>query len=95
MTIPDVSALTLDEKIGQMCCFGWGGADSLYRLNEQARAGIREMKAGGLIVMGRNVQPAAEGTDAESLPPVDVRAVRALLDEAQALADRLGALEHA
>ena len=89
MTIPDVSVLTLEEKIGQMCCFGWGGADSLYRLNEQARACIRGMKAGGLIVMGRNVQPAgaAPGTGAEGLPPVDVRAVRAMLDEALALAD--------
>jgi beta-N-acetylhexosaminidase len=80
--IPDVSDLTLDEKIGQMLCFGWGGPDSLLAVNEQAREAVRDLKAGGMIVMGRNVQP-----QTRPLPPIDAAGVRAMLDELQSLAD--------
>lgn len=52
MTMP-IDNLTLDEKIGQMLCFGWSS-------DAQADACVREMKAGGMIVMGRNVGPEIE-----------------------------------
>ena len=82
MTVPDISDLTLDEKIGQMLCLGWRGDDCLQNVNAQAIACVRDLKAGGLIVMGRNVQ--ASTTPA---PPIDVAGVRAMLDELQHLAD--------
>ncbi len=81
--IPDLDRLSLEEKIGQMLCFGWRGGDALHAVNAQARACVREMKVGGMVVMGRNVQ--APGP--RSLPPVDVAAVRAMLRELQSLAD--------
>lgn len=65
--------MTLDQKIGQMCCFGWGGADSRARVNAQAAACVGDLHAGGMIVMGRNIGP-------------DIAAVRATLDELQSLA---------
>jgi beta-N-acetylhexosaminidase len=81
--IPDVSDLTLEEKVGQMLCLGWGGPDSFERVNEQAWACVRDLKAGGMIVMGRNVQP--QGV--RPVPSVNVGAVRAMLDELDGLTD--------
>ncbi len=83
MNLPTVSDLTLAEKIGQMLCLGWRGDDSLLNVNAQARACVRDLKAGGLIVMGRNVQ-AAQTTP---VPPINVPRVRAMLDELQGFAD--------
>lgn len=80
--VPELDSLTLEEKIGQMLCFGWQGDDSLLRVNAQARECVREMKAGAMVVMGRNVQ-----AQTKPLPPVDVSGVRAMLDEMQGLAD--------
>ena len=77
-SIPRISDLTLDEKIGQMLCLGWGGSDSLLTVNAQAREAVTELRAGGMIVMGRNVQ-ASSG-------PIDAAGVRAMLDELQSLA---------
>jgi beta-N-acetylhexosaminidase len=79
--LPDVADLTLDEKIGQMLCLGWRGDDSLLHVNAHARACVRDLRAGGMIVMGRNVQQ-----QARDAPPMDVPAVRAMLDELQGLA---------
>jgi beta-N-acetylhexosaminidase len=80
--IPDVSDLTLAEKIGQMLCLGWAAPDCLLNVNEQARECVRTMKAGGMVVMGRNVSPPVR-----PLPPIDAIGVRDMLDEMQALAD--------
>lgn len=79
--VPDISSLTLEEKIGQMLCLGWGGADSLLTVNAQARECVLELKAGAMVVMGRNVQQAGQ-----PLPPIDAGGVRALLEELQSLA---------
>ncbi len=81
--IPDISALSLEEKIGQMLCFGWRGDDSLHAVNAQAVECVREMKVGAMIVMGRNVQR----QDVKPPPPVDAPAVRAMLDELQSRAE--------
>jgi beta-N-acetylhexosaminidase len=80
--IPNVSGLTLEEKIGQMLCLGWSVPDCLLNINEQARECIRGMKAGGMVVMGRNVSPPVRPA-----PPIDAAGVRRMLDEMQALAD--------
>lgn len=80
--IPDLDALSLDEKIGQMLCFGWRGDDCLHAVNAHARECIREMRVGGMVVMGRNVQR----QDTRPPPPVDLPAVRAMRDEMQELA---------
>ena len=82
MTIPDLDGLTLEEKVGQMLCFGWRGDDSLYAVNAHARECVGGMKVGGMVVMGRNVQAAGKPA-----PPVDPAAGRAMLDELQRLAD--------
>lgn len=82
-SVPSLSSLTLEEKIGQMLCFGWRGDDCLRAVNDQARACVQEMRVGGLVVMGRNVQEQG----APNPPPIDVRAVRAMLDALQNLAD--------
>jgi beta-N-acetylhexosaminidase len=79
--LPDVSDLTLEEKIGQMLCLGWGGPDSLLNVNEQAQGCVRDLKAGGMILMGRNVQP-----QVKPLPDIDAAGVRAMLDELQSFA---------
>jgi beta-N-acetylhexosaminidase len=60
---------------------GWGGNDSLLAVNAQARACIEEMHCGGLIVMGRNVQ-----AQTKPLPPMNPGAIKAMLDEAQGMA---------
>lgn len=80
-TIPDAADLTLEEQIGQMLCLGWGGDGALLGVNEQARECVQEMRAGGMIVMGRNVSPSVR-----PLPPIDAAGVRAMLDELQSLA---------
>ena len=81
VTLPAVGDLSLEDKIGQMLCLGWGGPDSLCAVNDQARECIRDLRAGSAIVFGRNVQP-----QTKPLPPIDAAAVRAMLDELQALA---------
>jgi beta-N-acetylhexosaminidase len=82
MTIPEVSALTLEEKIGQMLCLGWGGEDSLLQVNAQARACVTEIRAGGMVVMGRNVAPLTKPQ-----PPIDALGVQAMLRQLNAMAD--------
>lgn len=79
--IPNLSDLTLEEKIGQMLCLGWGGDGALHGPNEQARVCIEDLHAGGMVLMGRNVSP-----QVKPLPPVDVPAVSAMLDTVQDLA---------
>jgi beta-N-acetylhexosaminidase len=78
-SLPELADLSLEAKIGQMLCLGWGGPDSLLSVNVQAREGVCEMQAGAMIVMGRNVQPAGGAS-------MDAAAVRAMLDELQTLA---------
>lgn len=80
-SLPEIDDLTLEEKIGQMLCLGWGGADSLLQINEQARECVRDLRAGGMIVMGRNVQ-----AQTKPLPPIDAAGVSAMLEELQSLA---------
>ncbi len=79
-TVPDVDELTLGAQIGQMLCLGWGGEDCLANVNAQARWAVTEAQAGGVILMGRNVQ-------AQTPPsPPDVYNIRAMTDELQNLA---------
>ncbi len=82
LSFPEVSDLTLEEKIGQMLCLGWGGDDSYLAVNDQARACVSDLKAGGMIVMGRNVQ--SSGTET-----IDAAAVRTMIADLQALAPRI------
>lgn len=81
MTLPDVDTLTLEEKIGQMLCLGWSGEGAFLDVNEQARICIQELKAGGMVVMGRNLSPSVK-----PLPPIDAPGVRGMLDELNSLA---------
>lgn len=80
--LPTLDDLSLEEKIGQMLCLGWGGGDSYLAVNAQARRCMTELHAGGMIVMGRNVSPA----HVKPLPPIDAAGVRTMLDELQSLA---------
>jgi len=50
--------LTLEEKIGQLLMFGWQGETAEENLKASAHAKIivDEFKAGGIIILGRNVQ---------------------------------------
>ncbi len=81
-SIPEVPDLTLEEKIGQMLCLGWSAPDCLLQMNEQARECIAEMKAGGMIIMSRNVSH-----NQQPLPPVDSEAVSNMLHEMQSAAE--------
>lgn len=81
MTLPDISDLTIEEKIGQMLCLGWAGEGCLLGVNEQARVCVQELKAGGMVVMGRNISPSVK-----PLPPIDATGVRSMLDELNGLA---------
>ena len=74
--LPTVADLTLEQKIGQMLCLGWGGAGALCAINEQARRCVGELGAGGMIVMGRNVAGPGAGA-------IDAGAVRAMLAQLQ------------
>ena len=78
----DVADLSLAEKIGQMLCLGWGGDGSYLAVNDQARACVTELNAGGMIVMGRNVV----ASDTET---IDTAAVRAMLTDLQKLSPRI------
>lgn len=74
--IPEVSVLSREEKIGQVLCLGWSEAaqkDDARTVNAHARAVVEEMRAGSLVLMGRNV-----GTP---------EPLRALIGEMNALAD--------
>jgi len=71
--------MTLEEKIGQLCCFGWHGCTTL---DEQARTCVQELHAGGMIVMGRNLHD----TRQKPAPDIDAAAVREMLDALQSLA---------
>lgn len=81
ITLPDVDDLSLDEQIGQMLVLGWGGPDSLCRVNEQADLCVRELHAGGMILMGCNVQE-----QTRPLRPIDAAGVRAMTDDLQSRA---------
>lgn len=72
-------SLSLEERVGQLCCFGWHGCT---RLDEQARVCVQELHAGAMVVMGRNLHD----TSQRPAPPIDAPAVRAMLDALQALA---------
>ena len=56
MQLPQVDDLSLDEQIGQMLFLGWGGPNCLTQTNAQAEKCVRDLHAGGMILMGRNVQ---------------------------------------
>lgn len=49
--------LTLEQKIGQMLCFGWSGPSEKENVtfSAHARELINEMEVGGIILMGRNL----------------------------------------
>ncbi|GAB4464008.1 MAG: beta-N-acetylhexosaminidase [Armatimonadaceae bacterium] len=81
-TLPEIGALSLEEKIGQMLCLGWGGEGALLGINAQARACVQEMKAGGMVVMGRNLSPSVK-----PLPAIDAPTVRAMLNQLNEMAD--------
>ncbi len=68
--------MNLVQKIGQMLVYGWGGElpNESRAINGHARALIDEFRAGGIILMGRNV----EGSSPER--------VKALIEEFQAIA---------
>lgn len=51
--------MTLHQKIGQMCLFGWSGdtPDESRTVNAHAAALVDEFAVGGVVLMGRNVGP--------------------------------------
>ncbi|GIV18521.1 MAG: beta-hexosaminidase [Armatimonadota bacterium] len=55
-----VENLSLLERIGQVLCFGWQGdtSEEARTVNAHARALVREMQVGGVVLLGRNVDPA-------------------------------------
>ncbi len=80
--LPSVADLSLEEKIGQLLCLGWMSPDCLLNINAQARTCVQEWKAGGMVVMGRNISPGVR-----PLPPIDVPSVHAMLTELQDISD--------
>jgi len=78
LSLPDVSDLTLEQKIGQMLCLGWDGPGCLLDINEQAREAVQELHAGSMILMGRNVRTPLSDT-------IDITGVRAMTERLQAL----------
>ena len=71
--IPDITSLSLEQKIGQILCFGWQGdtpAES-QSLNAHAREIVEEMGAGSIVLMARNLHGS------------DPLCTRALVDELQ------------
>src|SRR5688572_20842482 len=52
--IPDIGDLTLEQKVGQVVCFGWSG-DSPQSINDHARSLVEEFQVGSVVLMGRNV----------------------------------------
>lgn len=82
LSFPEVADLSLAEKIGQMLCLGWGGEGAYLAVNDQARDCVAGLKAGGMIVMGRNVQSPGEET-------INAAAVKTMLADLQNLAPRI------
>jgi beta-N-acetylhexosaminidase len=70
--------VTLEEKVGQVCCFGWHGC---MALDEQARVCVQELHAGAMVVMGRNLHD----TTQRPVPEINAPATRAMLEQLQAL----------
>lgn len=56
---PEVQGLSLEARIGQTLCLGWTGAtpEESRAVSAPARALIEEMRAGSIVLMGRNVSP--------------------------------------
>lgn len=81
-TIPDISELTLEERIGQMLCLGWDGPGALLGINDHARECVARIGAGAMIVMGRNVR-------APGASEIDAAGVRAMTEALQELAPRV------
>jgi beta-N-acetylhexosaminidase len=56
-TIPDLYDLSLDERIGQLLCFGWQGdtPEESQAVNAHARELIEMMRVGSVVLLGRNV----------------------------------------
>ncbi len=54
---PSVESLTLEEKVGQILCFGWQGADDdeSRTVNDHARTLIEDLRVGSIILLGRNI----------------------------------------
>ena len=71
--IPGLNQLTLEEKVGQVVCFGWSPVDGqdAASVNQHARALVEEMHVGSVVLMGRSV--------------VDPQQTRQMLDELQSL----------
>ncbi len=55
----DSTNLTVEQKIGQMLCFGWAGEneEESRSYSAHARELIEDMQVGGVILMGRNLAP--------------------------------------
>jgi beta-N-acetylhexosaminidase len=62
--IPDISDLSLDERIGQVLCFGWQGEtpEESRTVNAHAREIVEEMRVGSVVLLGRNVGETPEQT---------------------------------
>ena len=79
--IPELRSLSLEEKIGQLLCLGWSEPDALLTVNAQAKNAVETLRAGALLIMGRNIQQ--KGVSGLT---VDPPRVRALLTDLQARA---------
>lgn len=55
--VPDVAELSLEERIGQVLCFGWQGATGKESrsANAHARELVESMHCGSVALLGRNV----------------------------------------
>ena len=73
--IPQLSELSIEQRIGQVLCFGWQGESDAEsrRVIPHARELVETMQVGGVVLLGRNV---------DSANPLRTRAV---LDELQAM----------
>jgi beta-N-acetylhexosaminidase len=62
--IPNLSDLSLDERIGQVLCFGWQGEtpEESRSVNAHARELVEEMRVGSVVLLGRNVGETPEQT---------------------------------
>ena len=71
--IPNINELSLEQKVGQVVCFGWSGEAPLT-VNDHARALVEKMLVGSVVLMGRNVddpiQTRAMLADLQALSPI-------------------------
>lgn len=95
--IPSLSHLSLEQKIGQLLCFGWQGetdAES-QTVNSHAKALVEEMTVGSIVLLGRNVgSPDETRALLQELHSLTTIPLLITIDQEGGMVNRLGAPFH-